>query len=35
LWRLLLWLIVCTTLIAIVAYLVMTTSTRTWAKMWK
>jgi hypothetical protein len=35
LWRLLLWLIVCITLIAIVAYLVMITSTRTWAKMWK
>jgi hypothetical protein len=25
----------CTTLVAIVAYLVMITSTRTWAKMWK
>jgi hypothetical protein len=32
LWKLLLWLIVCTTLVAIVAYLVMITSTRTWAK---
>jgi hypothetical protein len=35
LWRLLLWLIVCTTLVAIVGYLVMITSTRTWAKIRK
>jgi hypothetical protein len=35
LWRLLLWLTVCTTLVALVAYLVMVTSTRTWAKMLK
>jgi hypothetical protein len=35
LWRLLLWLIVCTTLVAIVAYLVKITSTRTWAKILK
>jgi hypothetical protein len=29
------WLIVCTTLVAIVAYLIMVTSTRTWAKILK
>jgi hypothetical protein len=35
LWRLLLWLIVCTTFVAIVAYLVMVASTRTWDKVLK
>jgi hypothetical protein len=35
LWRLLIWLIVCTTLVALVTYLVLITSTRTWAKMLK
>jgi hypothetical protein len=33
--KMIIWLIFCTTLVVIVAYLVMITSTRTWAKIWK